>query len=75
MRNDLEFPEIGDNVFIGAGARVLGGITIGNDVIIGANAVVIEDVPSGATVMGIPGRIVKVYGVPTGNGRDTVSVV
>lgn len=60
MRNEWAFPEIGDNVFIGAGARILGGIRIGNNAVIGANAVVIHDVPDGATVVGIPARIVKV---------------
>lgn len=58
MRNEWEFPDIGDNVFIGAGARVLGGITIGDGAAIGANSVVIHDVPAGATVVGIPGRVV-----------------
>jgi serine O-acetyltransferase len=62
MRNEWAFPEIGDNVFIGAGARVLGGIRIGNDASIGANSVVMSDVPEGATVVGIPGRVIKVHG-------------
>jgi serine O-acetyltransferase len=64
MRNEWEFPTIGDNVFIGAGARVLGGIRVGNDAVIGANSVVIHDVPDGATVVGIPGRITRIYGKP-----------
>ncbi len=59
MRNEWEFPVIGDEVFIGAGARVLGGITVGNRARIGANAVVTRDVPAGATVVGIPARVVK----------------
>jgi len=59
MRNEWEFPEIGDNVFIGAGARVLGGIRIGDNAVIGANAVVIHDVPDGATVVGIPAKVIK----------------
>jgi serine O-acetyltransferase len=59
MRNEWAFPDIGDNVFIGAGARVLGGITLGNNVVIGANAVVIDNVPDGATAVGIPARIIK----------------
>ena len=59
MRNEWSFPEIGDNVFIGAGARVLGGITLGNNAVVGANAVVIDDVPDGATVVGIPAKVVK----------------
>lgn len=47
-------PRIGDRVFIGPGARVLGGITIGDDVAIGANAVVLHDVPDNAVATGIP---------------------
>ena len=45
-------PKIGDNVYIGAGAKLIGNITIGNNVIIGANAVVTKDVPDGYTVVG-----------------------
>ncbi len=59
MRNEWAFPEVGDNVFIGAGARVLGGIKVGNDAVIGANAVVIKDVPVGVTVVGVPAKIVQ----------------
>jgi len=51
-------PIIGDNVIIGAGAKVLGPIKIGDNVKIGANAVVTKDVPSGATVVGNPGQII-----------------
>ncbi|MBV8757225.1 MAG: serine acetyltransferase [Deltaproteobacteria bacterium] len=45
-------PRIGDNVYIGAGAKVLGDITVGDGARIGANAVVTKDVPPGATVVG-----------------------
>ncbi len=62
MRNEWAFPVIGNNVFIGAGARVLGGIQIGDDANIGANAVVIEDLCAGATAVGVPARIIRVYG-------------
>ncbi len=62
-------------MYIGAGARVLGEITIGNDVIIGANAVVIEDVPDGATVIGIPGRVIKIYGEPVAETSDRYSMI
>jgi serine O-acetyltransferase len=62
MRNEWEFPDIGDNVFIGAGARVLGGIRIGNDAVIGANAVVVQSIPDGATAVGIPARVTRIYG-------------
>ena len=51
-------PVIGDNVYIGSGAKVLGGIRIGNNVKIGANAVVISDVPDNSTAVGVPARII-----------------
>ncbi len=49
-------PTIGEDVIIGAGAKVLGAVQIGNGARIGANAVVVDDVPAGATVIGIPAR-------------------
>jgi len=52
-------PTIGNNVVIGAGAKVLGNILIGDNSYIGANAVVVKDVPPNSTVVGIPGRITK----------------
>jgi serine O-acetyltransferase len=51
-------PQLGDRVDIGAGAKLLGPITIGNDAAIGANAVVLTDVPPGAIAVGIPARII-----------------
>ena len=51
-------PIIGDDVFIGAGAKILGAVTIGDGARIGANAVVVCDVPPGATAVGVPARIV-----------------
>ena len=51
-------PTLGNDVVIGAGAKVLGPIQIGDDVRIGSNAVVVKDVPAGATVVGVPGRVV-----------------
>ena len=56
MRNEWAFPIIGDNVFIGAGARVLGGIRLGDNSIVGANAVVVKDVAPATTVVGIPAK-------------------
>ncbi len=53
-------PTLGSNVVIGAGAKVLGPITIGDDARVGSNAVVLKDVPVGATVVGVPGRVVGV---------------
>lgn len=52
-------PTLGNNIVVGVGAKVLGNITIGDNVKIGANAVVLEPVPSDATVVGVPGRVVK----------------
>lgn len=52
-------PTVGDRVLLGAGAVVLGPITIGHDSRIGANAVVLAPVPAGSTVVGVPGRIVR----------------
>ena len=53
-------PVIGNNVEIGAGAKVLGGIRVGDRAKIGANAVVLQDVPPGAIAVGIPARIKRV---------------
>jgi len=52
-------PIIGDNVVIGSGAKVLGGITVGNNVIIGANAVVVQSVPDNVVVGGVPAHILR----------------
>lgn len=52
-------PTLGNHVVVGAGAKVLGNITIGDFVKIGANSVVLRSVPSNSTVIGIPGRIIK----------------
>ncbi len=53
-------PTVGNDVIIGSGAKVLGPVTLGNEVKVGANSVVLHDVPNGATVVGIPGKIVKI---------------
>jgi serine O-acetyltransferase len=53
-------PTLGNNVVVGAGAKVLGPITIGANGRVGSNAVVVKDVPANATVVGIPGHLVKV---------------
>ena len=52
-------PTLGNNVFVGAGAKILGNIEIGNNAKIGANAVVLEDVPENATVVGVPAKVVR----------------
>lgn len=53
-------PTISNNVFIGSGAKILGNIIIGDNVKIGANAVILKNVPSNVTIVGVPGKIVKV---------------
>ena len=58
-------PTLGDRVVVSAGAKVLGPFKVGNDVKIGAGSVVLKEVPSGSTVVGIPGTIVKRYGQST----------
>lgn len=55
-------PTLCDNVTVGAGAQVLGNITVGRGSYIGANSVVVKDVPAEATVVGVPGRVVRIAG-------------
>lgn len=52
-------PLIGDNVYIGPGARLLGSFKIGNNVVIGANAVVLNDIPDNCVVAGVPAKIIN----------------
>jgi serine O-acetyltransferase len=58
-RKEKRHPTLGNNVVIGAGAKVLGPIIIGEGARVGSNSVVVKDVPPGATVVGIPGRVVS----------------
>ena len=55
-------PTLGDNVLIGAGAKVLGPFKVGNNARIAANSVVLREVPENATVVGVPGRIARISG-------------
>lgn len=55
---DKRHPTLGNNVVVGAGAKVLGNILIGDGVKIGANSVVVKNVPMGATAVGIPARVI-----------------
>jgi serine O-acetyltransferase len=61
-------PTLGNNVVVGAGAKILGAITIGDNCRIGANAVVVKDVPPNSVVVGVPGQIV-VRSQPRQNGK------
>lgn len=58
LQGNLSGPEIGENVFVGTGATILGEIVIGEGAVIGAGAVVVGDVPPFATVAGVPARVV-----------------
>ena len=55
-------PRIGDNVYIGPGAKVVGAVRIGDRVAVGANCVVTKDIPDDAVVVGIPGRVISFKG-------------
>jgi serine O-acetyltransferase len=64
-------PVLGDGVFVGAGAKIIGPVQIGNGAKIGANAVVLHDIPAGATAVGIPAKVIRlaepvaIEGTPT----------
>ena len=58
-RGAKRHPTLGAGVVVGAGAKILGGFTVGDGARIGSNAVVVKEVPAGATVAGIPGRIME----------------
>lgn len=63
-------PDVGENVILGAGAKILGPIKVGNNAIVGANAVVVRDVPENAVVVGVPARLVKWRGSSDGGKTD-----
>ncbi|EGT5444607.1 serine O-acetyltransferase [Clostridioides difficile] len=67
-------PTVGDDVLIGAGTKILGPLNIGSNSKIGANSVVVKDVPNGATVVGIPAKIVKIRNLePAKKNKKEVS--
>jgi serine O-acetyltransferase len=59
VKNERTKPVIGDNVLVGAGAKILGPVIIGDNCIIGANAVVVQDIPANSIAVGIPAKVVK----------------
>jgi len=61
MKPGKRHPTLGNNVIVGAGAKILGPFSVGDNARIGSNAVVIEEVPRGATVVGIPGKVVSCH--------------
>lgn len=64
-------PTLGNNVMVGAGAKVLGPFKVGDNVKIASNAVVLEEIPSNSTAVGVPARIVKLNGVKV-NPKDNI---
>lgn len=67
-------PTLGNNVMVGAGAKVLGSFKIGNNVRIAANAVVLEPIPDNCTAAGVPARIVRNNGDRVCNDLDQVHI-
>jgi serine O-acetyltransferase len=65
-------PTIGSNVVVGTGAKILGSMKIGDNVKVGANAVVLTPVPPNSTVIGVPGRIVKIEGEKVRSSLDHI---
>lgn len=57
-KKEKRHPTLGNSVVVGAGAKILGPITVGDNARVGSNSVVVKDVPAGATIVGIPGRII-----------------
>ena len=71
-KNDDESlrPILGNNVYVGAGAIIIGKITIGDNVIIGAGTVITKDLPSNAIIVGNPARIIKITDSGKVNGEN-----
>jgi serine O-acetyltransferase len=59
MIGDGEVPTLGNGIYVGAGAKIIGKVKVGDGARIGANAVVTQDVPAGWTAVGVPARLVK----------------
>jgi len=68
-------PTLGNNIVVGAGAKVLGNITIGDNSYIGANAVILRDVPPNSTIVGVPGRVTKQDGKKIDSTMDHIHVL
>jgi serine O-acetyltransferase len=65
-------PNIGDFVFIGPGAKLIGGVRVGDNVIIGANSVITKDIPDHAVVVGIPGKVISKKGNLRGKEKELI---
>lgn len=58
----FEYPEIGDRVALGNGAKIIGGVKVGNDCVVGVNSVVTKDIPDGGIAVGMPARVISQKG-------------
>lgn len=67
-----DVPEIGDNCYIGAGAKVLGPITLGDNVVVGANAVMTKSAPSNTVWAGVPARLIRSSACVVATSDDAV---
>ncbi|MDR1674212.1 MAG: serine O-acetyltransferase, partial [Oscillospiraceae bacterium] len=67
-------PTLGNNVMVGAGAKVLGPLTVGDNVKIAANAVVLQEIPPNSTAVGVPAKIVKRDGMRIENDLDQIHI-
>ena len=67
-------PTLGDNVMVGAGAKVLGPVLIGNNAKIASNAVVLKEIPSESTAVGIPAKVVRRAGVKVTDPLDQIHI-
>lgn len=67
-------PTLGDNVMVGAGAKVLGPFTVGSGAKIAAGAVVLDEIPAGATAVGVPARVVRVDGKRLDTDLDQIHI-
>jgi serine O-acetyltransferase len=70
LKKEKRHPTLGQNIVVGAGAKILGAITIGDHSKIGAGSVVVTEVPPHSTVVGIPGRVVQRSGAKDGGSID-----
>lgn len=70
FESDNSWVNIGDNCYIGLGAKIFGQVTIGDNVTIGANAVVTKDMPDNAVVGGIPAKVIRLKNINTGGGKS-----
>lgn len=70
IRKEKRHPTLKDNVVVGAGAKILGPVTVGSNSRIGAGSVVLDEIPPNSTVIGVPGRVVYTADISADRGAD-----